>query len=886
MFNTRSRLFPSPTLSACAAGHDPCPVPRRAWAWLPLLAVAGMQPADAAFTSVASLPGVSSGAVAWGDYDNDGDLDILLTGQAAAGRTASIYRNDGGGAFTSVVTLHGVHSSAVAWGDYDNDGDLDILLTGNGMYSSKKAIVYRNDGGDTFTSAATLPGIVSGSVAWGDYDNDGDLDILLTGGPGAYHYYGHVYRNDGSDIFTSAASLIGVRYGSAAWGDYDSDGDLDVLITGVSSGYQARAFVYNNDGAGGFSPAVTLPGVYYSAVAWGDYDNDGDLDILLTGYGGGNKAIVYRNDGGNTFTSVATLAGVRTGAVAWGDYDNDGDLDILLTGYAGSGVSRGIVYRNDGGNAFTSAVTLQPVRSGAVAWGDYDNDGDLDILLTGSAGWASYIAILYSNDASDTTPNTLPSAPTGLTSSPGSDALLLQWNAASDGETPSAGLSYTLCVGTVSGDCDVTRPMADTGSGTRALAAMGPIQGTAWTLHGLLGGTTYYWRVQAIDSALAGSLLSVEQSFLVPVPAPSGLTATAASTTAMNLSWTDNSDKETGYAIERRIGAAAWSQIATTAANATAYVDSSLASGTTYDYRVRAMIGGEAASDYSNVASAMTQMVAAPPSGLGATPVSTSRIDLNWTDNSNNETGFAIERRFGGGVWSKIANVGANVTAYINNALKNGVTYYYRVRAVVSGQGTSTYSNEASATTFAAVAPSSLGAVAISASSVDLDWTDNSNNETGFAIERKTGSSGTWSKIANVGANVTHYASTGLKGGTSYYYRVRAVVSGVGSSAYSNEASVTTPVANPPSGLAAHAISSSRIDLSWTDNSGNETGFAIERKTGISGTWSKIANVGANVTSYASTGLKSGKTYYYRVRAVVSGVGASAYSNEADATTP
>jgi hypothetical protein len=177
-----------------------------------------------------------------------------------------------------------------------------------------------------------------------------------------------------------ADSLPGMNQGSVAWGDYDNDGDLDLLLTGTTDGTAAGAIarLYHND-AGTFALAsTTLPGTYggYGGV-WGDYDNDGDLDILLSGK-------VYRNDGGAVFTDIgATLLGVANSSAAWGDYDNDGDLDILIASW----VSGTKLYRNNGGGAFVEVATALPAVSGsALAWGDYDNDGDLDILLTGYAG--------------------------------------------------------------------------------------------------------------------------------------------------------------------------------------------------------------------------------------------------------------------------------------------------------------------------------------------------------------------------------------------------------------------------------------------------------------------------------------------------------------------
>jgi hypothetical protein len=183
-------------------------------------------------------------------------------------------------------------------------------------------------------------------------------------------------------------------------------------------------------------------------------------------------------------------------------------------------------------------------------------------------------------------------------------------------------------------------------------------------------------------------------------------------------------------------------------------------------------------------------------------------------------------------------------------------------------------------------APSGLSATAASSNQINLTWTDNSNNEDGFRIERKTGAGGTYAQIAQVAAGVTSYQNTGLSATTTYYYRVRAY-NAVGNSAYSNEASATTPgatVPSAPSGLSATAASSNQINLTWTDNSNNEDGFRIERKTGAGGTYAEIATVGAGVTTYQNTGLAASTTYYYRVRAY-NAAGNSSYSNEANATT-
>jgi len=218
--------------------------------------------------------------------------------------------------------------------------------------------------------------------------------------------------------------------------------------------------------------------------------------------------------------------------------------------------------------------------------------------------------------------------------------------------------------------------------------------------------------------------------------------------------------------------------------------------------------------------------------------------------------------------------------------LAASTTYYYRVLASNSG-GSSGYSNTANATTApsAPAAPSGLTATAASSSQINLAWADNATNETSHRVERSTDGT-SFTTAATLGANVTTYADTGLATSTTYYYRVLASNSG-GSSGYSNTANATTNAAPlvpaAPSGLTATAASSSQINLAWVDNATNETSQRVERSTdGTS--FTTAATLGANVTTYADTGLAASTTYYYRVLAS-NIVGSSGYSNTANATT-
>jgi hypothetical protein len=310
----------------------------------------------------------------------------------------------------------------------------------------------------------------------------------------------------------------------------------------VLAGYPGSSYIsriYRND-AGTFTHiGAGLTGVYNCAVAWGDYDNDGDLDLLLTGYTGSARiSRVYRNDGG-TFTDIgAGLTGVDRSAVAWGDYDNDGDLDLVLAGYTGSSyISR--IYRNDGGTLTRIYAGLPGVHYSAAAWGDYDNDGDLDLVLAGWTG-SNYISRIYRNNS--TAANTPPTAPSGLSAGLVGNTVTLSWNAASDNQTPASGLSYNLRVGATPGGGEVFSGMADAG-GWRRLPALGNAnENLTWSVT-LPGNGAYYWSVQAVDTAWAGGPWAggeviANGSSGEASKTGSPMTATKGSGTAVNLTYT------------------------------------------------------------------------------------------------------------------------------------------------------------------------------------------------------------------------------------------------------------------------------------------------------------------------------------------------------------
>ncbi|MCI0589954.1 MAG: VCBS repeat-containing protein [Planctomycetes bacterium] len=334
-------------------------------------------------------------AVALGDVDGDGDLDAWVGNNytAAADR---LYLNDGSGSFSDATSQlppppswpPSASTYAVALADVDGDGDLDAFLGGT-------LRLYLNNGSGIFSDATSQISVSFyysvGTLALGDLDGDGDLDAFLGIYYGYYTNNYRLYRNNGSGVFTDVSSLlpaVASLPSSIALGDVEGDGDLDVL---VGNSYPPNHLLLNNGVAGFTDGSAQLPslpsGDPTKALALGDADGDGDVDALLAnGLAYGNPSArqdrLYLNDGSGAFTDVtAPQSGLvdATWAVALGDLDGDGDLDALA---GNSGQNRFFV--NDGGGSFAVAANPPPaIGNGTrgISLGDADGDGDLDALV-------------------------------------------------------------------------------------------------------------------------------------------------------------------------------------------------------------------------------------------------------------------------------------------------------------------------------------------------------------------------------------------------------------------------------------------------------------------------------------------------------------------------
>jgi hypothetical protein len=476
--------------------------------------------------TVPSLVGVWHSNSEWGDYDNDGDLDLASTGYGleSDGSEFHLYKNEGNDVFTEIDTdIQGVGNGEFDWVDLDNDGDLDMFVIGQfefGVYGTK---IYMNNDGNFEEIETNIPAILSTYTDWADYNDDGLTDLLICGKEdvedGADISHTEIYVNNGDGDFTMIDPGFSKVYnGTVAWGDYDNDGDLDVALSGREASFTYISKIYRNDGDDNFTDInAPLTGVRYSDSDWIDYDQDGDLDLFISGSIQNEIPSVtklYRNDGNDTFVDVEHgMVGVRQGDTVWGDYDNDGDLDVFMNGIYRTDWWLSYIYANDGNDNFTFAdsLTVPALKYSDIALGDYDNDHDLDFFIAGRYNYQNYWAVLFENQMEPL--NTAPQVPGTPSVDVWENQVTVSWEAGSDAETATPGLTYNLRIGTEPGTQDVYSSMADPETGMRMLTDFGNCEARTNIYLPYLEDGTYYVAVQTIDNSYVGSDFTDEVSF-------------------------------------------------------------------------------------------------------------------------------------------------------------------------------------------------------------------------------------------------------------------------------------------------------------------------------------------------------------------------------------
>ncbi len=479
-------------------------------------------------------------SIAVGDVNNDGFNDFVqigctdLTSNYCSRYLAKIYINNG----TSFIensaresNLTGVNYGSIALGDIDNDGDLDLALSGcinrGGSTSAcpnaedRFSAIYVNNG-TSFVENSTWKGDIvntwKSSFAFGDIDLDGKLDIVLSGSTGV-GLISKVYLNNGSAFKENISweqELTGVYGSSTTLVDVDNDGKLDLFLVGDSgSGYIAKAYI--NNGTSFIENSTweqNLLGVELASTVWGDFDNNGKMDFSLIGHTSSDEHSIYNNTGSglvqiNRHDPYGTLIGIFEGTQTLGDYNNDGKLDLFTSGEE----QWSTLYLNTSAYYFEDPESqiFNTAYGPAATWVDVNNDYALDLILI---GWDKDInefnSSVYINNI--TVKNTAPSPPATLAANYSNGVLNLSWNTGNDAETPSAGLYYNLRVGSTPGGNQIVSGVYGGGDDNGYFGNMMQRKNILLNVN-LSGINAIYWSVQTIDTGLKAGAWATERVY-------------------------------------------------------------------------------------------------------------------------------------------------------------------------------------------------------------------------------------------------------------------------------------------------------------------------------------------------------------------------------------
>lgn len=337
-----------------------------------------------------------SRSINFADFNFDGLEDILISLGNSSGASDIIYVNKGNQVFEEQPQLLSKikdPSVGATIGDMDNDGYPDIFVA---SWYNRKNGLFRGLPNTTFETSIMNEYSYSESAAWGDYDQDGYLDLYVcNSGNNASENYNFLYKNNSGNLNIQNNHTLVTETNhsrSSTWIDYDNDGDLDLFVCNEN---QSKNDLFRNDGNGIFTKIASAGDLLLEAASsmsasWGDVNQDGWMDVFIcnTGFYVGQSNRLFINNGNGTFTKSAGIFETDKGcsySSSFADYDNDGDLDIIVTNGFCNGIMRNFLYLNDGEGNLTrdlnSIPDLQTPCSFGAAWGDINNDGFQDLVI-------------------------------------------------------------------------------------------------------------------------------------------------------------------------------------------------------------------------------------------------------------------------------------------------------------------------------------------------------------------------------------------------------------------------------------------------------------------------------------------------------------------------
>jgi len=440
----------------------------------------------------------NNGDITWGDYNNDGQLDILSSG--------GLYKNVNGffiNILDSVPTSENVY-----FADVNDDGLLDAIFS---------ETILLNADNDVFIHQTELVNQDLELSDIADVNNDNKIDYLITSPDNnkalLYYNTGEGFRED--SVYIDIPTAV---YGEVKFADIDNDGHQDFAITG----WRDHEGVYWNHNEGFYKTECIMPELAFGSLDWGDYDNDGDLDLIASGHNGSTFETVILNNyhGVLSVSTTHNFPGVYYGQVRWIDFNGDGMLDVLLVGHDGTNTVC-YLYKNNGDLSFNQIpfdqIGICPLWFSNLSIADYDGDGYQDIAISGMDDKSVLRTFIYRNSYGSPTlaTNTPPSPPSNLQCVVQGNHISLTWDDSYDNTTPQNDITYNIYIRNDDTEEYVVSPLSNLQDGFRKVTAVGNCGFNNFMCINQLDAGTYSWSVQSIDNGLMSSTFAPEQTFTV-----------------------------------------------------------------------------------------------------------------------------------------------------------------------------------------------------------------------------------------------------------------------------------------------------------------------------------------------------------------------------------
>lgn len=466
-----------------------------------------------------NIPNLSNSKCVWGDINHDGRQDLVLMGEQPDKYVTSIYINDNDHFSQMIVPeLIPLSNGSISLLDFNNDNYLDLFCSGIDKDGNKHSLLFKNINGSSFTKiTSSFENVNLSSHTWLDFNNDGFLDLVLSGLNDKNQIITKTYINNKEESFDSQEyNLAAIYSGSTTSIDYDKDGWTDLLITGKSEGARRICYLYRNEKGISFQKVIELEGVTEGDSEWGDINNDGYPDLVIAGYNGDSyQSKIYTNKKGTLQFSQNLSVPLGGCDLEWLDYDGDEDLDLISIGGVNNTSPKTVLYTNNDAVLSNSNIAFPNVFTGCLAITDFNGDGKADIFISGTQIPEGPKSLFYTNNYSFSYEN--PTPPTVLNSTTNYPNVSLSWTEGSDDISNPSSLRYRLKLGTA-GDLSELYPFyTNLATGENLLTSQNGLSGTTIEIVNLSEGK-YYWAVQSIDIAGNISELSDSHTFFINAP--------------------------------------------------------------------------------------------------------------------------------------------------------------------------------------------------------------------------------------------------------------------------------------------------------------------------------------------------------------------------------